>query len=155
MEPDRSWGAVVFDHRNRYLLIHHAGGRHWDHPKGHADPNETPRDTALREIREEAQINAEIIDGFQTEVGWILPNGRPKKVVYFLARRTGECPAEGPEGEILGKTWLPYTQAREKITYDTGKEVLDRAEEFLNLRQRSIRKKSGTAAHDELSGDFQ
>ena len=133
MEPDRSWGAVVFDHRRRYLLIHHAGGNHWDHPKGHADPGEAHRDTALREIREEAQINAEIIDGFNTEVGWILPNGRPKTVVYYLARRTGDCNQEGPEGEILGKTWLSYTQAREKITYDAGKDVLDRAEEFLEL----------------------
>lgn len=130
---DRAYGAVVVDHLSRFLLVHHASGNHWDHPKGHAEPGETPRETASREIREEAQIQVEFIDGFQTEASWILPDGRQKTVVYFLARRISESTVQGPEGEILAKIWLPLEKARSKITYQTGKEVLDQAGYFLRF----------------------
>jgi tRNA nucleotidyltransferase (CCA-adding enzyme) len=132
MDTDRSWGAVVFDGRQRFLLVLHASGNHWDHPKGHPEKGETPKETALREIREEALVSAEIIGGFETGASWTLPDGRPKRVVYFLARCTGAAEGAGgnPE-EILGTVWLPYQEARERITYSTGKEVLDRARNFL------------------------
>ena len=131
METDSAWGAVVIDPSRRYLLVLHASGNHWDSPKGHAEPGESPRETALREIREEAQIEAKIIEGFQTQAGWILPDGRPKKVTYYLALRTGKAEKQGPEGEILETIWLPYEEARAKITYESGKTVLDKAEAFL------------------------
>lgn len=149
MKPDRSWGAVVVDSRGKYLLVHHASGNHWDHPKGHAEKNESATETALREIREEAGIDVEIISGFQMETGWVLPDGRPKNVVYFLARRTGDCPAEGPEGEILATVWLNYDEARKKITYESGKLVLEGAQIFLKERI------SGAGADNELTGNFQ
>ena len=137
METDYSWGAVVVDLSRRYLLVLHASGNHWDHPKGHAESGETPYQTALREIAEEAHIEAEIIDGFQTEASWVLPDGRGKKVVYYLARRKSECGLTGPPGEILDTVWLSYREARERITYQSGKDVLDRAEEFLSSLQGS------------------
>jgi tRNA nucleotidyltransferase (CCA-adding enzyme) len=132
METDYAWGAVVVDLYRRYLLVLHASGNHWDHPKGHAEEGESPLETALREVREEAQIQGEIIEGFQAEAHWLLPDGRPKKVVYFLARRISDAEKEGPEGEILDRIWLPYHEAREKITYDSGKRILDMAEKFLS-----------------------
>ena len=131
MKVDKSWGAVVTDKQGRFLLIHHASGNHWDHPKGHAEKGESPQETALREIREEAQIIARITDGFAVEAGWTLPDGRPKKVTYYLAHSIGDCELEGPDGEILGKVWLSYDDARKKITYDSGKEVLDKARGFI------------------------
>lgn len=148
MEPDRSWGAVVVDSRGYFLLVLHASGNHWDHPKGHAEKNESATQTARREVREEARIDVEIISGFQFETGWVLPDGRPKKVVYFLATRKGDCPAEGPEGEILDIVWLNYAQARERITYESGKLVLDAAQNFLKERL------SGAGTDDELAGYF-
>ncbi|MCK5735445.1 MAG: NUDIX domain-containing protein [Spirochaetaceae bacterium] len=134
METDYAWGAVVINPYRHYLLVLHASGNHWDHPKGHAEPGETPVETALREIAEEAEIEVEIINGFQSEAEWTLPDGRPKKVVYYLARHIGELKTKGMEGEILDTIWLPYHEAREKITYDSGKEVLDKAEKFLSSR---------------------
>jgi 8-oxo-dGTP pyrophosphatase MutT (NUDIX family) len=137
MKTDRSWGAVLYesgdgkDGIRRYGLVHHAGGGHWDHPKGHAEPGETPEQTALREIREETGVEARLVDGFVLETGWILPGGQPKKVTYFLAERVS-AGIPDQDGEILANVWLPYSSAREKITWDTGKEILDQAESFLN-----------------------
>jgi len=131
LPPDQSWGAVVVDDEGRFLLVHHASGGHWDSPKGHAEPHETAVETALREIREEGGVEAEIIAGFSERADWILPDGREKQVVYFLARRLGPCESAKPGDEILALAWLPYEEARDLISYESGKRVLDRAREFL------------------------
>lgn len=138
-EDDRSWGAVVFEDaekgiERRYLLVLHASGGHWDHPKGHAETGETPEDTVRREIREEGGVEIRLREGFVTDASWRLPDGRAKTVTYYLAEKTSECSTGGPEGEILGTVWLPYGEARNRITYETGKRVLDEAAAFLSSK---------------------
>jgi 8-oxo-dGTP pyrophosphatase MutT (NUDIX family) len=54
-------GAIVFDEHDRILLIHHNRIGQWLYPGGHVDPNEDPAEAALREVREETGIEAEII----------------------------------------------------------------------------------------------
>jgi len=129
-----SFGSVVIDPSRRYLLVLHASGNHWDHPKGHAENGESPVQTAIREIREEAGIDVEIIQGFQVKSHWILPDGRLKEVLYYLAMKTADTEKQGPEGEILDTIWLPYKEARERISYQSGKDVLDKADVFISSR---------------------
>ena len=45
-----------------YLIISSSDGAHWVLPKGHIESNESPEETALRELREEAGIIGEIVD---------------------------------------------------------------------------------------------
>jgi 8-oxo-dGTP pyrophosphatase MutT (NUDIX family) len=120
-------------HSVRFLLVHHASGGHWDHPKGHAEENESPEETVRREVAEEGGVRIRLVPGFEAEAHWILPDGRPKTVTYFLAEKIGECEAGGPEGEILGTAWLTCAEARARMTYDTGRQVLDEAAERLGL----------------------
>ena len=133
---DRSWGAVVYesgedDAERRFLLVLHASGGHWDSPKGHAEAGESPEETVRREIREEGGVEIRLIPGFAVEAHWTLPDGRLKTVTYYLAEKTAACSAGGPEGEILEILWLPYAEARRRITYESGKKVLDEAAAFL------------------------
>lgn len=138
MTPDRSWGAVVFrvspdnSGKREYLLVQLASGMHWDHPKGHPEDGETPRQTARREVQEEGGVDIRFIEPFLGEAEWILPNGRPKKTGYFLAEQIGILPAGGLEGEILNSVWLEYPEAMRKITYESGRKILKEAESFLN-----------------------
>ncbi|BCB81211.1 NUDIX domain-containing protein [Phytohabitans flavus] len=53
--------AVVFDYADRVLLVHHNKIGLWLYPGGHVDPNEDPAQAAVREVREEAGIDVEII----------------------------------------------------------------------------------------------
>ena len=53
--------AIVFDDQDRVLLVHHNKLDVWLYPGGHVDPNEDPVEAALREVREETGIQAEII----------------------------------------------------------------------------------------------
>ena len=52
-----SHGTLLFSADAELLLCHATGGRHWDIPKGMADPGETSAQTALREAREECGID--------------------------------------------------------------------------------------------------
>jgi len=151
MGIDRSWGAVVVDNEQKVLLVQHSSGRHWDHPKGHSNPGETPSETAIREIREEGDVDVTLINGFQIRETWNLPDGRRKEVVYYLGRKTGAAKEnrirdtgmsmstavrereDNPpdKEEILGRVWLSYQEALEKITYEAGKRVLREAVEYL------------------------
>ncbi len=138
-DRDRSWGAVVFcspaasdGSCNRlYLLVKLASGKHWDSPKGHPEAGETPLETARREILEESSAMVRFLDGFLKEESWILPDGRPKDTGYFLAEKIGEAPTGGPQGEILDVAWLPFDEAVKRVTYPSGRRVLEAAEAFL------------------------
>ncbi|MGI4856341.1 MAG: NUDIX domain-containing protein [Janthinobacterium lividum] len=56
MSKPLSSGVVLFNECGEILLCHATETRHWDIPKGMGDPGETPRETALREMREETGI---------------------------------------------------------------------------------------------------
>ena len=53
-----SCGVLVLTRQTELLLGHAAGSRYWDIPKGIAEPGETPRDAAVRELREETALAA-------------------------------------------------------------------------------------------------
>ena len=142
----------------RFFLVQHVNGEHWDHPKGHPEAEEGPLEAARREIREEGGMEVDFIGDFSFEAGWTLPDGRPKKVIYYLARaRGGPAVPGGPEDsgaskapggpkapkgpaapkapggpdEILSRAWLPFEEAVERITYPSGRDVLKAARRYL------------------------
>ncbi|MBU9613817.1 NUDIX hydrolase [Burkholderia multivorans] len=51
-----SCGVVILDAAGRVFLAHATDTTHWDIPKGQGEPGESPRDAALRELREETGI---------------------------------------------------------------------------------------------------
>ena len=133
MKTDKSWGAVLFtviDGTRHYVLIKTRDGKNVMPPKGHAEPGETENETALREIREEAGVNAEIIDGFREEIEYVMPGGIHKKVVYFLAKYENQR-AQSPPGEKGAVLLLPIDEALGAIPFDNAREVLQEADLFL------------------------
>ncbi|CAH2794867.1 MAG: NTP pyrophosphohydrolases including oxidative damage repair enzymes [uncultured Caballeronia sp.] len=68
-----SCGVVVLNAQGDVLLCHSTETTHWDVPKGAADPGESPREAALRELVE--------------ETGIVLPAGRLKDLGCFVYRR--------------------------------------------------------------------
>lgn len=51
-----SYGVAIHDPQGRLLLAHATGTRWWDLPKGGAEPGESPREAALREVLEETGL---------------------------------------------------------------------------------------------------
>ena len=90
----RAAGVVVYRRSPvcsipEYLLLQTSyGEHHWSPPKGHVDPGETERIAAERETMEEAGLPTSaytIDDGFEHSIHYEA-HGKPKRVVYWLAR---------------------------------------------------------------------
>ncbi len=132
----RSSGFVLFhddEGSRRYLLLQHTDGTHWSFPKGTIEDGESLQETARRELFEETGISQiEIIAGFtETERYHFVSNGQPidKEVTYFLARSKQK--SVNLSWEHLQFIWLPYAKALDQLTFDSMKNLLRQAEDFL------------------------
>ena len=52
---EKSCGCIIID-KDRVLLVKHNAG-HWDFPKGHMEDGETEIETAIREVKEETNLD--------------------------------------------------------------------------------------------------
>jgi bis(5'-nucleosidyl)-tetraphosphatase len=134
---EKSCGAVVFlkNSEVNYLLLRYGAG-HWDFVKGNVEPNESEKDTVIRELREETGIvNARFIDDFREKIEYFYRRQGAtihKEVIFFLI----ETHTEKVElsYEHVGYTWLNYQRAMEKLTFKNAKNILQKAHELLKAR---------------------
>ena len=136
MAMEKSCGAIVVmkqkDGSVKYLLLHYEGG-HWDFPKGNPEKNEKEEQTVHREIKEETDIeDIEILDGFKEAIKYFYKRGEEtvyKEVIFFLAESATEIVKLS--SEHIGYAWMSYGHARKKLTYNTSKDLLRKANQFL------------------------
>jgi diadenosine hexaphosphate hydrolase (ATP-forming) len=82
-----AYGGVVFNEKGEVLLretANHWGGDWWTFPKGRPEPDEAPEAAALREVREETGVSAEIIQRLPGEYAGMLTLN-----AYFLMKFVG------------------------------------------------------------------
>ncbi len=119
----------------KYLLLHYEAG-HWDFVKGNVEPDESEKDTVIRELQEETGIaDAQFIEGFKEKVEYFYRRQGAtihKEVIFFLI----ETHTEKVElsYEHVGYTWLDYQSAMEKLTFKNAKAALQKAYELLKAR---------------------
>src|SRR5450756_716054 len=135
MLREKSCGAVVFirqENSTKYLLLNYAAG-HWDFVKGNVEPNETEKETVLRELKEETGItDARFIEGFKETIAYFYRRQGltvHKEVVFFII----ETHTEKVElsFEHVGYIWLDYQHAMEKLTFKNAVDVMQKAHGFL------------------------
>lgn len=132
MKKERSYGAVVLNEKEEFLLIRHRYGGHWDFPKGHKEKGETDRETALREVLEETGLNLELGEERIFRSTYSPREGVDKVVEFFVGRGVGEVRVQ--EKEVTDFGYFSYEEALEKITYDTSKDVLRQVKAYLDSR---------------------
>lgn len=138
MAREKSCGAVVFKKQKdgiKYLLLHYEAV-HWDFPKGNQEKDEKEEQTAAREIKEETGIEAiEFVDGFKETIKYFYKRGEEtvyKEVVFYLAQSATE--KVELSFEHIGYAWMGYEHAYKKLTFNNSKELLKKANEFLNKK---------------------
>lgn len=117
-QPRRSAGIVIVRRENdewRFLLLR--AYRNWDFPKGLIDPGEGPLEAAIREAKEEADIDRDDLSfkwgGVHTETP---PYGNRKIARYYLAE-TRRSEITLPVSPELGK---PEHDEWRWVTYKKG-----------------------------------
>ena len=138
MEYVTSCGFVPYrevGEERQYLIIHSHNGD-CGFPKGHMEQGETEHETAIRELKEETNMEVQIIDGFRRQIEYPLPNRENviKRSVYFL----GKC-VEGElvcqECEVAEAAFVLFEQALEALTFEETKAILRDADAFLRSKK--------------------
>jgi diadenosine hexaphosphate hydrolase (ATP-forming) len=79
-------GGVVINDAGAVLLIRHRNGS-WVFPKGHIEPGESKVDTAVREVEEEAGVQASVLDPRQTwQTQYTNPRREGRRITWYLLR---------------------------------------------------------------------
>lgn len=129
---EKSCGAVLFRKKGKeyqYLVLHSVLG-HTTLCKGHVEGDETERETALREIREETGLAASFVEGFRHVITYSPRPGVEKDVVFFLAE-AGDGPLTCQPEEVADAAFLPCGQALAALTHPSDRDTLARARAFL------------------------
>ena len=97
-------------------------------PKGHPDGDETPQDAALREVREEAGVEARAVEKLGDVRYFYQRGGRriAKVVSFFLLEYVAGEPAEH-DHEVEEARWMPLEEAAQALTYKGEREMAARA----------------------------
>ena len=131
---EKSAGAVVYtvlDDKIKYLLIKSQNGD-IGFPKGHVEQGENEEAAALREIYEETSIKAELTGDFKAKIEYTMPNGKSKTVIYFTAVYANQTPKHNDGYEHNEYMLLEYDAALNSLTFENTKEILTKANEFIN-----------------------
>ncbi len=105
----------------------------WTLPKGTPEEGETPEQTAVREVREETGIEAEIIGPLEDITYWFVSaqdRARFRKTVhYFLMRAIGGDTNEH-DHEVEEVRFVPVDEAPRLVSYPSDRKVLKRLSEI-------------------------
>ena len=104
----------------------------WQLPKGIVDPGESPEMTAVREVREEAGVETELLALIETIEYWYraVRYGKPVRYhkfvhFYLLGYRSGDV--SDHDHEIEEARWVSFDEAIEMLAFKTEREVVEKA----------------------------
>lgn len=107
----------------------------WTFPKGwkgdHGD--ETDEQTAVREVKEEGGVNAQVIKDLGPVSYFFNWQGEnvQKTVHWFLMKYQDGNPSDHDE-EVVDAKWVPLGEVESKLNYKTDKEVFAKAIKLIN-----------------------
>jgi len=112
------------------------GEQRWQLPKGLVVAGEQPEQAALREVREETGLVAEILQPLETIEYWYNGRGgaarvRFHKFVYFYLMRYLQGDTADHDHEVTEARWTPIDEAARMLTFKSERKLVEQAAELL------------------------
>lgn len=134
MKLEFSAGGVVFkkEQDSIWILVSkHSFHKGWVFPKGligdHVE-GEKKEDTAVREVKEETGIDAEILSELTPVEYWYSFEGeKRKKTVYYYIMKYMGGNFDDRDDEMEDVEWLPMDQVMRRLSYPSDKKVFEEA----------------------------
>jgi 8-oxo-dGTP pyrophosphatase MutT (NUDIX family) len=135
-----SAGGVAFRKRAGKLevaLISVGDANRWQLPKGVVDKGESTEDAAVREVREEAGIDTNVVDRIDKVEYWYFAkeNGnrvRYHKYVYFYLLRYKSGDVAEHDDEVNEAQWVEIGEAVRRLAFATEKKIVERAAQMID-----------------------
>jgi 8-oxo-dGTP pyrophosphatase MutT (NUDIX family) len=130
-----SSGGVVFrgsGNDAKVVIIQTASEHRWQLPKGLIDAGETVEEAAIREVREESGIDAEIIELADEIEYWFTASyhgerRRYHKMVHFFVMNYLSGRVEDHDHEVAEARWLSVPEALKLLHFKTERDVVEKA----------------------------
>ena len=134
-----SAGGVAFRKRSGKIdvaLISVGSGNRWQLPKGLVDKGESSEDAALREVREEAGIDATMIGRIDKVEYWYFSKeeGNPvryHKFVYFYLLRYESGDVRNHDDEVNDARWVDIDDAIKMLAFESEKKIMVKAKDLI------------------------
>ncbi len=135
MTYEKSCGFIAYQLRNNtreYLVLQSLNGD-FGLSNCQVEKDETEYETALRELKEETNVDVEIVEGFRKQIEYLMSSKKDviKIAVYFLGKCTSNtiiC----QENEALGALFLPIEKALSVLSFEETRNILKEADCYLN-----------------------
>lgn len=134
-----SAGGVAFrlnGARTEVAIVAVRPSRRWQLPKGIIDAGESEEQAALREVREEAGIDCELLEKIETLEYWYFGDKKGERVRYhkfvhfFLMKyRGGET--DDHDHEIDEARWVSIDEAVEMLAFKSEKDIVKKAQSLI------------------------
>ena len=134
-----SAGGVAFrwrDSEPEMAIVSVKPKMRWQLPKGIVDPGETPEVTAVREVREEAGIETDLLALIETIEYWYraVRYGKPVRYhkfvhFYLLEFRGGDV--SDHDHEVQEARWVGFDKAIEMLAFESERRVVEEAREMI------------------------
>lgn len=110
--------------------------RRWQLPKGLIDAGETEEQAALREVREEAGIECEVLEKINAVEYWYFAQNKGERVryhkfVHFFLLRYLSGDVADHDHEIAEARWVSIDEAIEMLAFKGEKDVVRKAAELI------------------------
>jgi 8-oxo-dGTP pyrophosphatase MutT (NUDIX family) len=135
-----SAGGVAFrkhDGPVEVVLISVGENNRWQLPKGLVDRGESTEEAALREVREEAGVETEMIDRIDRLEYWYFSKEqghsvRYHKFVYFYLLRYKSGDVRDHDHEVNEARWVDIDDAIKMLAFDNEKKIMEKAKELIS-----------------------
>ena len=120
MIKEKACGTIIIDD-DKVLIIKQKRG-FYGFPKGHMEKNETEIETAIRETKEETNLDVLIDESKRYSLNYVIDNNIDKEVVYYLAKPITKN-VKKQDSEISKILWVDIDKVINILTYDNMKDM--------------------------------